>query len=404
MQAKPVILLLTGILLGVVACDKSPAPMQEEKSLFYTAKPETVADMAAPTGDASTPIPASADFSPAKRGRLAALVAEHHYQKPTVQDILPHTTTASQLNRYLRTLDAYSRYLSTDENHFFQERAELKRTGIGINLLVHKNEILAVPAENSPAYLAGLTRPSRLLSLNGGGIDFDNFASYSFLTSLEPGDLTPIKVADPVTGEPRAYTITAGHYQRELAAYTEHGELGIITIYEFREETTSQVRKFLSQAMHEKALIIDLRYCPGGDLFAAVDMLSLFLPAKQDVVYLTAQGQNKPLDLQTLPGRLFKGKPIYLLTSKYTASSAEVFAHAVKKYLPASHILGEATTGKCLALEKHALEDGSALELSAYEILTPDKQSCNGLPIPPDTSIPGIETLDIRDAIHNLRQ
>jgi carboxyl-terminal processing protease len=399
--------LLAIVLGGFAACDQKPSN-PADTSLFHTPATMT-ASPEPPAGSqagrflaAQLTVDGGDDFSPRKREQMATLLTQHHFKQPNIQDSLPHTATSSQLNQYLKSLDIYSKYLSPEENSFFQKRAKLERTDIGLNLLVHESEVLAIPIIGSPAYLAGLTKPCRLLSLNGKHVDFTDFSSYRFLTELTPGDLVSIEVADPAIGKTLAYSIPVKPYGRELASYKEYGDFAVITIHEFREITTHQIQEFLPQAMRKKALLIDLRYCPGGDLYSTVDMLSLFLPPKQDVVYLTRQGQKQPIALQSLEGQIFKNKPIFLLSSKYTASSAEVFIHAIRQYLKTSRLIGGATTGKCLALEKHDLEDGSALQLSAYEILTPNRQSCNGLPIIPDTSIPDIELLDVSQAIPRL--
>ena len=396
------IALLALVLCGIVACDDSPPEKPASKSTPLQGlpnKPSILPTTGKSTGsNESQATVISENFPEEKQQKIANLLAQHHYKKPNVSDNLKQTGSSLQLNQYLTSLDAYSKYMSPEENRFFQERAKLTRIDIGINLLVHKEEVLAVPLLGSPAYKLGLTLPSQLLSLNERNISFADFSSYRFLGSLMPGNIVLTEIKAPNSRKPISYAIPAQRYTRELVEYTERGNLGVITIHEFRETTTQQMRTFLPMAMHQDGLVIDLRYCPGGDLFTTIDMLSLFLPPEQNAAFLTTDGQEKPVALQSLPGKIFHGKPIYLLISKYTASSSEIFIHAIKKYINASYIIGEATTGKCLAIEKYELKDGSALQLSAYEILTPDRQSCNGIPILPDIRIPNIELREL-DAI-----
>lgn len=399
-------ILLALVLGGLVSCNDSPSEVPPPPIPLHSlpSKPSILPTTTPPLGlnGSQTTTAITKEFSEEKRQQIASLIAQHHYKKLDIGDSLNQTGSSLQLNQYLTSLDAYSKYMSPEENRFFQERAKLTRTDIGVNLLVHKEEVLAVPLPGSPAHKIGLTLPSRLLSLNGRNINFTNFSSYRFLGSLIPGSIVLTEIAAPNSHKSISYAIPAQRYTRELVGYVERGRLGVITIHEFRETTTQQMRTFLPMAMHQDGLLIDLRYCPGGDLFTTVDMLSLFLPPEQNTAFLTTNGQEKPVALKSLPGQIFHDKPIYLLTSKYTASSAEVFIHAIKKYIKASYIIGEATTGKCLALEKYELRDGSALQLSTYEILTPDKRSCNGNPILPDIPIPNIELLELDAVIQAL--
>lgn len=323
-------------------------------------------------------------FSAEKRQQLALLIAQHHYKQPALKQIKPSVIDAKSLADYLRSLDNYSRYLSPQENQFFKQRAKLQRIGLGMNLLVGNEEILAIPLANSPAFQGGFKMPAYLLSLNDVFISFADFSSYRFLTRLKLNEKVKIKL-NTASGEKQLYFIKADNFQRPVVEYAESAQHAVITIYEFRDVTTKLLRQYLRKAARKPFLVIDLRYCPGGDLYATVDALSLLLPTGLDVVHLRKKGSNKSISLQTLPEQVNKKQPnLSLLSSRYTASSAEVFIAALQEYWQGVQVIGEASVGKCVAQAKYVLDDGSALLLSEYELLTPRSQACNGVPIVPD--------------------
>lgn len=171
----------------------------------------------------------------------------------------------------------------------------------------------------------------------------------------------------------------------------------LIRIYRFDEQdNTAQKLKNMVKKLQKqrKPLIIDLRYCPGGSFYAAVDALNWFLPKNLAVTHLKTAKANSLVTFQTLSGQIIKHQPIYLWVSPYTASAAEVFVRALQFYATNVTVVGTQTAGKCLSQQIMPLKDNSALVLSVYEILTPSEKSCQGQGIQPTIPIPPTEVLN----------
>jgi len=332
-------------------------------------------------------------FSEKKRKNINHLIIKNHYKSLDFNDIILQVKNPLSLNRYLHQLDPYSKYLSKKQYQFIQIRSLLKRVGAGFNLLINKDKVLLVPIPNTALYQAGLETPKYLHTINQHKIDYQDFSSYAFITDLKSGDTVDIAVQQ--THIKKNYRITARKYSRKLDYYREYNGYAIMRIDEFREGMQKQLSRFLKKINNKKPLIIDLRYCPGGDLFTAVDMLSPFLGKSKTIAFLEKEKSYRPISLKSIKSPRLFTQPIYLLSSQFTASSAEVFIRGIKHSIKNSYIIGTSTQGKCFAQESYTLADKSALLLSSYKILSPDQKDCAQSPIIPDQSVPNIELLSI---------
>jgi N6-L-threonylcarbamoyladenine synthase len=134
-----------------------------------------------------------------------------------------------------------------------------------------------------------------------------------------------------------------------------------------------------------QALVLDLRYNPGGLLSSAVDVSGLFLPQGTKVV--STEGR--------LPGREYRtaargGKtrtyPIAVLVNYASASGSEVVAGALKD-LNRAIIVGETTFGKGSVQSVISLPDGSALRLTTAKYFTPGRQVIHEVGVSPNIRI-----------------
>ena len=130
------------------------------------------------------------------------------------------------------------------------------------------------------------------------------------------------------------------------------GNIGYLDLRMFSDshlggETLESAMKFLR---HSDGMIIDLRNNFGGSPFMVTSLASYFFDA--DTVHLTTfesreDGTTTQIQDWTspyVPGPRFKDTPLYILTSRNTASAAESFSYALKSLARAT-IVGERTAG-----------------------------------------------------------
>jgi len=95
------------------------------------------------------------------------------------------------------------------------------------------------------------------------------------------------------------------------------------------------------------AVIVDLRYCPGGNAYMMPWFAGYFLSEPTSLYDMVFRGDNVTERFWTqpwLPGRRLDRQPMYILTSAHTFSGAEGFAYRFQ-VLERATIVGETTRG-----------------------------------------------------------
>ena len=336
------------------------------------------------------------------REDVAFTVSSNHYKEPGYREVYKHTNSIQDLNAYLKTLDPYSKYMTSEETTFLDKRNRKYRVGIGLDFLVKGERVFGVPVIQGPAYKAGMLQPAYVRSINDRKIEYSDFSSYSFLVELSAGEVVRLLLEDGENLDKTAYSIKAASHTTDPITYYSYMDTLFIRIKKFTGGENSQLKKILDTSAQYKKLVLDLRYCPGGDLYAMVDMLSLILQDNLNVAYLEKANGKNELTLKTMPGRIITDTPLYVLVSEFTASTAELFVWALKANHPKVQVLGEPTKGKCLAQNMFGFHDGSALNLTTYEVKNSFNESCQGRPLVVDTLIPGIVLSNTQDIFSRL--
>ncbi len=342
-------------------------------------------------------------FPENKRQSLINLLQKYHFSRPVLDANNSAFKSVDAFSAYLELLDPYSKYYDIEHSNFIRSRASNSRIGIGVDLLVKKNDILVYPIINAPIFNKGLHSPVYLNKINGNKIDINRFESYSFMSNWTEDDLVNIDIFSENKIVP--YQVKTKKYNKSSIYIKKKSGILVFEIREFNKQTRKLIFETLDKTDKNIPIVFDLRFCLGGDLFATVDILSKLLNKEKPIGFLDKKGKIIPL--RTLKNKLknkIKSNSVTIVTSKFTASSAELFIRSMVLYNSNTIVIGERTSGKCLAQYSFNLSDGSTLILSSYKILTPANISCEGVPIIPDIFIPEAELLSLdRILIHAKR-
>jgi carboxyl-terminal processing protease len=159
------------------------------------------------------------------------------------------------------------------------------------------------------------------------------------------------------------------------------GRWGVLRLDSFRLGAAVVLRREVRQLQRDGAqgFVLDLRDNPGGLVAQAVAVASLFVDRG---VIATLAGAHHPRQvLRASPGVATR-LPLVVLVDRYTASSAEIVAAALRDNHRAA-IVGERTYGKGLVQAVDPLGNGAALELTIAQYRTPDGADLAGRGLTP---------------------
>jgi len=121
-----------------------------------------------------------------------------------------------------------------------------------------------------------------------------------------------------------------------------------------------------------EALVLDLRYNPGGLLGSAVDVCGEFLDPNTLIV--STEGRTPSREYRTASTSTSQREyPIVVLTNYASASGSEIVAGALKD-LGRALLVGETTFGKGSVQSVVSLPDGSAARLTTAKYFTPSRK------------------------------
>jgi len=174
------------------------------------------------------------------------------------------------------------------------------------------------------------------------------------------------------------------------------GDIGMIRISEFTEQTNQHVRAAIRTLRTESGgrlagLVLDLRNDPGGLLDQAVAVADDFL---DHGVIVSTHGRHRADDesWSAKPGGDMTGNvPVVVLTNNGTASAAEIVAAALQDNHRAL-VLGTRTFGKGSVQTLIPLGGNGAIRLTTARYYTPTGRSIQGQGITPNVVVDATRT------------
>jgi carboxyl-terminal processing protease len=293
--------------------------------------------------------------------------------------------TYSALRGMLVSLDPHSQFMEPTDFREMQNETRSEFGGLGI-VVSTKDGVLTVvsPMEDSPGFRAGISPGDQILRINGTTTEKMSLQDAINLLRGDPGQKVTLTIFRPSSKETRDYAL-----QREIIkvasikdakildqSLTGNFKIGYVRITQFNEPTAQELEQKLNelQAQGMQALVVDLRYNPGGLLTSAVDVSGLFLPPRTMVVYTEGRDASQRREYYTSKNEKPRANfPMVLLVNSGSASGSEILAGALKD-LNRAILVGDATFGKGSVQSVIQLPDGSALRLTTAKYYTPSKQ------------------------------
>ncbi|MFZ1072165.1 MAG: S41 family peptidase [Verrucomicrobiia bacterium] len=315
------------------------------------------------------------------------------------QNLTYRELTYAALKGMVNVLDPHSEFLDPAAYHDLQDDTEGQFGGLGLIVTVRSNYVTVVtPMEDTPGFRAGILAGDRIIKINGE--DAIKMPLEDAVKKLRgnPDTQVTITIQRPSSGLVKNFTLTRAVVQLKMVEDINGGQefplnddkIGYVCITQFGDNTGDELgaalRRLQSQGM--KALILDLRWNPGGLLDEAVNVCQKFLPRGQLIV--STEGRDPAQNSIRRAGGSgdeLHGMPIVVLVNLSSASASEIVTGCLQD-LHRAVILGEKTFGKGSVQSIFPFDDGSALKLTTAKYYTPSHRVIHEHGITPDIIVP----------------
>ncbi len=302
--------------------------------------------------------------------------------------------------------DPYAEYYTKDELEETLNSNQGISYGIGAAISLNKemdtamiNSVIA----DTPAEAAGLREGDIIYKVDGE--DTVGMSVSQVVSRVKGKENTTVHLTIYREGESeliemdivRGKLIEAETVQSGMLEDTK--QIGYLRITEFDTITVDQFNEAMAElnASGMKALILDLRSNPGGDLTAVVDVARRLLP-KGLVVY--TEDKNGKRKEYTCDGEHEIQIPMAVLMNEYSASASEILSGAIKDYNKGT-VIGTTTYGKGIVQRINRLDDGTAVKLTVSAYFTPLGKNIHGIGIEPDIELEYDYEAYERDGVDN---
>lgn len=290
--------------------------------------------------------------------------------------------------------DPYSAYLDAETYAHLQEQIRGTFGGLGILVGITGDYLTVMRTfEDTPAAKAGIKPGDKITAIDGKdarGMDLET------AVGMMRGPVgSQIKLTLLRQGLDKLLEVTLVRAEISLPSVEgrliEKTTIGHIVIHQFNEKTAGELgetlRKLQDRGM--KALILDLRNNPGGELMAAKEVADMFIPEGPIVHVDYREGKDHTL---TADDKYLK-YPLVVLVNGNSASASEIVAGAVKD-TDVGILVGTTTYGKGVVQTVFPLDNGAALKLTTARYLTPAGHDIHKKGIQPDVQVPAVEPGD----------
>jgi carboxyl-terminal processing protease len=305
----------------------------------------------------------------------------------------------SALKGMVGSLDPHSEFMDAEDYQQLQDDTEGQFGGLGLVVAMKNNFITVVaPMDDSPGFRAGIVSGDRIVEIDGQSVGNTSLPDAVKKLRGKPGTKVSVSVQHPSSGVIKDYKLTRAIISMDMVKDINGkkefplgpDKIGYVRITQFGDQTGDELEASLNRLKQQgmKALILDLRWNPGGLLDEAVNVCEKFLPRGQLIV--TTEGRDRAENSVRRAdghGDELGGMPIVVLANLGSASAAEIVTGCLQD-LHRAYVVGEKTFGKGSVQNIFPLDDGSALKLTVAKYYTPSHKVIHEHGITPDSLVP----------------
>lgn len=317
--------------------------------------------------------------------RVLGLLDTRYYQK--VDENLLLETAIKGLA--VGTGDPYTNYFTPEEMKSFLETTSGNYVGIGVSVSMDDKNLLTVAElfPNSPALSAGLKIGDKIVKVNDEDVTAITESSLIIKKIKgEAGTEVTIQIYRPGDGKYHDFTMkrVAINVPNISGKLLENG-IAYIRISQFDGDIARSFYEMYNNLSTQgaKALIIDLRFNPGGDYGQVVAIADMLLP--EGLIVYTEDRNGKREEKRSDAAAL--NVPMAVLVNGYSASASEILSAALQDYKKAT-IIGEKTFGKGLVQTiDTSFPNGAGLKYTISTYYSPNGHNIQHEGVKPDIEV-----------------
>jgi carboxyl-terminal processing protease len=283
--------------------------------------------------------------------------------------------------------DPYTVYLAPADYRLLRQQTASRYTGIGVSVLPEQRGLVVVSLRPGPAQRAGIHAGDVIVRI-GSTPTAQLDTATSMARILGPrGTILHLELqrgGRRLDVDVRRDVIQAPVVDARLLSYAGQ-RFGDVRLSGFRIGAAVVLGRQLRSLERAGAtgFVLDLRQNPGGLLDQAVAVSSLFLDRG---VVVSLAGAHAPHEVYRAVGGVATRLPLVVLVDRFTASSAEIVAAALRDNHRAT-LVGERTFGKALVQSIDPLHNGAALEITIARYTTPAGEDISSIGVKPQLHV-----------------
>lgn len=274
--------------------------------------------------------------------------------------------------------DPYSVFISAKDTDDLELSIEGEYGGLGIRIQKVGEWITVMGIiANTPAERQGLMTGDRIVGVEGESArGWDDVEAVERLRGPK-GTPVSITIGRVGAAEPLEFTIVRDEiHVQTVKSFMASDRIGFVRLEGFSRDAREEVRAAIEDLEDQgaEALVLDLRWNPGGLLDQGVAVTDLFLPRGAGIVETRSRVENQNFTFGAPNDEVFPGLPMVVIVNTASASASEILAGALQDHDRAV-ILGTPTFGKGSVQTVFSLPGGNHLKLTTAGWYTPSGRS-----------------------------
>jgi|AntAceMinimDraft_8_1070364.scaffolds.fasta_scaffold26816_2 carboxyl-terminal processing protease len=311
-----------------------------------------------------------------------------------VEDVKRQELIYGALDGMMKSLDDYSQFMEPQVYKEMKVETKGEFGGVGIEITLRGGILTIIsPIEDTPGSRAGLHAGDKIVKIEGETTkDITLFEAVKKMRG-KPGTEVNITIMRPGEKEFLDFTIVRDIIKIDSVKEVKmlDDEIGYIRLVQFQEHSLEEFEEGLKELEDKgiQALVLDLRWNPGGLLTSAIGIADLFLEKGRLIV--ETRGRNKELEMQAraTSHQILVDVPMVILINKGSASGSEIVAGALRDnyraVLVGTTSFGKGSVQSVLPLSREEKPPGIRLTTGRYYTASQRVIQDNG--IEPDVKV-----------------